>query len=291
METIVNLIDLFNSGEHPLYKNYVQHVDEGFKYLKIVVNTTTKTTVLKDNLLIFVLEGEVIVDYDKFKDRKFTKDCMILLPKSSAFSFRITENVKILAFIFNQPKNSYDKLLLSDLTKYTINVDYDFRPIKIHRSLSAFFKLLIYCLKNGVDCVHLNETLEHQLFSLLHGHYSREELAQLFYPIVCRDSDFVDFVLNNYKEVSNVNELVKLSNVGRSKFFDLFRQNFKCTVYQFMTEKKKELILEAACKPGITVKDLYYSFNFESASHFTYYIRKNFACSPKELISRCNECK
>jgi AraC-like DNA-binding protein len=263
--------------------------DMGFKYFEIKAGEELQSFSLEKNVLLFLKKGKIRINCNEFRDRILERDGIVLIPRHARVSGVHLEDSEILVFIFDIPHTDCDKLLFTELAAICKTMTYDFNILPMRQPLFLFLDTVIYCLRNGMLCIHLHRSFESILFFLLRGFFTKEELAALLHPILSRDLSFRDFVLSNCYKVENVNQLIELSNMGRSKFFNLFKANFDCTAYQFLARRKNESILEALAKPGITVKDLVNQFKFDSASHFTHYVIKNFNCTPKELIEKYNK--
>ena len=97
--------------------------------------------------------------------------------------------------------------------------------------------------------------------------------------------DFQRFILENYNNVKSVKELIELSHMGKSAFYDKFSKAFGMSAKQWLTNKKLLKIINVAAEPGMTVKRLMAEFDFESLSQFQVYCKHNFDCTPTCLIN------
>jgi AraC-like DNA-binding protein len=286
MKTKIELNDLLYLGEHLSCRNYMQQVDRGFKYVRfekdsdITENSTTK------NYLIFQLKGKAKVTCNMYKDRIINESDIILIPKASKMIIKTYRGSAILSLAFDLPHSSCDKFILSDLSDICKNIKYDFEPIKMKQPMLPLFDYAIYCFKNGMNCVHLHTHIEDLLFFIFRGYYSREELARLFYPIIAKNPDFKDAILSNLPKFKTIKDMMDVVRMGRTQFFEVFKNNFGVTAKQYMMSLMDDRIIEKAAEPNITTKDLMYNFDFDSQSHFYHYVKQHFGCTPKELIER-----
>ena len=69
-------------------------------------------------------------------------------------------------------------------------MEYLFEPIKIRYPLTPFLEVLIHCIRNGMNCLHLHTLMQQELFFLLRGFYEKKDIATLFYPIIGKSIDF-----------------------------------------------------------------------------------------------------
>lgn len=287
MKRMLLLNDLLSIKENSSCRNYLSKIEDGFKYVEFREKTQFSEDNTRKNYLFFFLEGSFTLNYNNFSNKIFQKGEMILLPKASCVKGWGEKSSKLLVFLFDVPRMSWDKLALQSLTAACRNLNYKFTPVFIRYPLISYLEILAHCLKKRINYPHLHETKERELFLLLRGFYSKEELAKLFYPIVGKELDFRNFILQNYRKVESVKELISLSNMGRTCFFSKFKKEFGAPVKQWMLKQNNERLLEKASEPGITIKKLMDDCGFESPSYFNHYCRKQFGCTPQKIIERC----
>lgn len=286
MATKLLLNDLLYINEHLTCRNYLSTIDVGFKYIELGEDTFFSEEDAKRNYLLFFLEGVFTINCNGYIDRKFRKGEMVLLPRSSFIKGTGVQNSKMVALLFDMPESSCDKLVLQSLSEVCEDVNYNFNSVPIRYPITSFLEMLVYCLKNGMNCFHLHEIKQREIFLLLRGFYSREELALLFYPIIGKELDFRNFVLQNFRKVENVQDLIAMSNMGRTTFFNKFKTEFGVSVKQWMLKHTNERLLDKASEPGVTIKTLMSEFGFETQAHLTHYCQQQFGCTPKKIIER-----
>lgn len=91
-------------------------------------------------------------------------------------------------------------------------------------------------------------------------------------------------IIENYQKAGSIEELISISNMGRSSFFTKFKTVFGITAKRWIVKQQNLKILDEAMHPGATVKELMAKFMFDSQSHFTQYCKQNFGCTPRQLI-------
>ena len=123
-------------------------------------------------------------------------------------------------------------------------------------------------------------------FFLLRGFYEKPEIALLFHPIIGKELEFKDFVMQNYTRVNNLDELITLSHMGRTSFYIKFKKEFGITAKKWMMKQLKERILGKVSEPGVRVKQLMEVCNFESQAQLYRYFKQQFHCTPKQLIEQ-----
>ena len=286
MKTEFLLNDLLYIKEHLSCQNYMLEVTSGFKYFEFEKETYISEEYTNKNYMLFFLKGSYIINCNNCCNCKFKEGEMVLLPKSSIVKVTASQSSQLLIMMFDLPESHCDKLELQSLKKVCENINYTFAPIEINYPLTPFLEVLIYCLKNGMQCKHVHSMMQSQYFFLLRGFYEKEKIATLFYPIIGKELSFKNFIIHNYPLVDNIDQLIALSNMGRSSFFVKFREEFGMTAKQWMLKQMKERILGKVMEPGICVKQLTEVCGFESQAQLYRYFKQYFNCTPKELIKR-----
>ena len=273
--------------EHLSCQNYVTTIETGFKYLEFGRGTKLEENNTNKNYLLFFLEGDFNISCNQFHNREFHAGQMILIPRSSRLKGIAKTDSNLISMFFDIPESNCDKLILQSLSNLCSNIEYDFIPVKIHNPLPLFFEVLTCCIKNDMNCAHLHDLMQREFFFLLRGFYEKQEIAALFYPIIGKEMNFKDFIIQNYTKVDNIEQLISLSNLGRSRFFTKFSDVFGMTAKQWMLKQKNQKILEKMTEPGVCIKDVIEELGFDSQVYFNRYCKQHFGCTPKQLIERC----
>ena len=284
MRDEILLNKLFYIEEHRSCRNYLNQVESGFKYIELEQEIFIQKECACWNYLLIFLDGKFIISQDQFKKRMFSAGTMVLLPKMSTFSGWGSCDSKLVALSFDTPPGSCDMFVLQSLAGICETIKYDFQATEIRYPLAPYLEVLTYYLKNGMSCGHLHELMEKELFFLIRGFYTKEEIAGLFYPIIGQDFCFKKMIMENYQKADSIETLISISNMGRSSFFTKFKNVFGMTAKRWIVKQRNRQILDEAMHPGATVKELMAKFMFDSQAHFTHYCKQHFGCTPKQLI-------
>lgn len=279
--------ELLYIEEHLSCQNYMTTIETGFKYLEFNKNTEFEEDTTSKNYLLFFLKGDFTITCNQFHNRLFHAGEMILIPRSSRLKGIGENGSSLLSMFFDIPEGNCDKLILQSLSDVCDNIEYDFSPIRIHYPLAPFLEVLTHCIKNGMSCAHLHTLMQREFFFLLRGFYEKREIATLLHPIIGKEMDFKDFVMRNHTKVDNIEQLISLSNLGRSRFFSKFNEVFGMTAKQWMLKQKNQQILEKMTEPGIYIKDVIEELGFDSQVYFSRYCKHHFGCTPSQLMKRC----
>ena len=283
-ETILH--NLLYINEHKSCINYLLDEKFGFSYVETSEKVLVTTETVSRNYLFLFIKGEACVTCNQFYNRQFKAGEMVVIPRSSKLRWETDKGTQVLILGFDIPKSPCEKFNFQSLYKYNNEIEYDFQPLPIRYPITTYSDMLIYLLKNQMNCGHMHSIKQQELFLLLRGFYLKKELAVLFYPIIGKDMDFKDFILENYKNVNNTNELVDLSCMGKSAFFVKFKEEFGITAKQWLLKQKVKSVQFELSKPGVTIKDVMAACGFDSPAILNQFCRQHLDSTPGQLIKR-----
>lgn len=283
MNTIQVNSPLQNPNEHKTCSNYRVEISTGFHVYSYHEGEVFTLPLPQYNHLMFVLHGEISLNCNEFSGRKVGSDQMIFIPSNAYFEGKALSDVEWVDMTFDVPRSGCDKFKLQALRPICESITYNFEPLPIHEPLTGFFSLLTYCLQAGVNCLHMH-TLKHQeLFLILNGFYTQEELARLFYPIVGKSLSFRETIVNLSSEAISVNDLVERTNMSRRTFQRKFLEEFHEPAKKWLQKRMSARVMARLMDPERSLKDIMYDCGFNSPSSFNQFCQKNFGESPSEL--------
>lgn len=278
--------DLLYVQEHLSCRHYVSDYRCRFKYREESENTVFEYDSKHHYMLLFIEYGQVAVDCNEFKGRRFGGGQMVFIPKGSEVRVVSTEPVGVLTCTFDAMNNVCDKFNLHSYWPLCKEIAYDFEPVDVSPQLNTFLETVRYYLKEGINCEHFHEMKQQEMFLVLRWFYPKEVLARLFYPIIGNSIDFKALVLENYLKVDSVAQLADLSHMGRRRFDTVFKDEFGMPPRQWMLRQIAKHVKFHLLEPGATISDVMYKFNFNSPTHFTRFCRQQFDCTPTELMEK-----
>lgn len=276
-------------NEHQSCKNYQVEIDTGFKYLEVPPGTHVYEPKLQYNNVVILIEGECIISCNQYDNRKISSSEMVLLPRGALVDAYTQKDCKLLLFSFGMVRNVCDVNMLQSYYDLCNDVHYDFTPLEIRHPLNEFIDLLVFYLKSGMNCAHLHEIKHKEFFLYLRGFYTKEEIVQLFFPIMGKKLKFKDMVLKNYTKAENVEELIELLKMSKNAFYAKFSKEFGMSPRQWMLKQIRHQVFIKAAIPNITIKELMDLFNFDSPVQFNRFCMREFNCTPGELIKQQQE--
>lgn len=270
--------------EHVSCKKYLPNILVGFKYRQLIENSILKEHNKDYHHLIFFLKGEALISCNEYRNRSIKSNEFVLIPKSADFSCKIVAAADIVIFTFDRFVGVCNKLELQSLAYYRNKIQYNFEPTIICPPLEQFLSIVVEYLQSGMNCRHMHEIKLLELFLLLRGFYKKEELANLFHPIIGKSMDFRSLIMENYLKVEHVDDLARIVGMGRTSFNNKFREEFGTSPHQWILKQKAKHIRFKLAEPGSTLSDIMRLYKFNSATHFTRFCKQQFGCTPSELL-------
>ncbi|MDR1980465.1 MAG: AraC family transcriptional regulator [Tannerellaceae bacterium] len=280
-----NLLDI---SKHTPCEHHMSDLRISFKYQTIEGNETFKNENKEFNHLIFMLEGEAIVSYNEFDNIPVKTGEFFLIPKQADLSVKTLVPCEVVLFTFNSFKNICDKLAFQVYWTIASRTEYQFAPLAIRYALNDFLYLLLRYLRNGLNCALMNEIKLQELFLVLRRFYSKEELANLFYPLLGKSLDFKDQVMQHYLSVNSVDELARKIGMSRTNFDIKFKNEFDSPPLQWILKQKAKHVRFSMSEPGNTLSDIMRKYNFNSPTHLNRFCKQQFGCTPSELMKKLN---
>jgi len=151
--------------------------------------------------------------------------------------------------------------------------------------LHVLRQLLIY-LDAGLLCRHMHILKQQEIILVLRGFYTKPELASFFSGTSGVGRKFEDFVLENYRKVKSVKEFASLCCVSERSFNRKFQDCFNQSPYQWMQERKAEIVREKVCDPDVAFREIAMEFGFSSPAHLTCYCKRLFGLTPERKQKR-----
>jgi AraC-like DNA-binding protein len=257
----------------------------GFKHIKVNAEGTINFNSDKNHNLLFLLDGNIHFHTVEVVTRKFFSNGIILIPKGCVFSYEVRQDSELVIFSFKTLRSVYDKVFIQQMNNDLDDIE-SLSTAPIRYPIDSFLSNLIFYLREGLNCDLLHEIKEKELFLIFRAFYSRKELTKLFHEIV-GESDFRSLIMHNYMNVKDVGELASIANMGRTTFDCKFKSVFGTSARQWMLNQTAKHVKAKAMDPDITISALMEEFNFNSATHFNWFCKRQFHCTPLELIRSC----
>lgn len=264
-------------------------------HLKMFTNTT----------LVFVMSGQLVISYNDFKNREVKAKEIILLPPGCTLDRIAQDDCKLLYCTFYKRVDFCNRYSLEFLTDYCKGYTYDFHTLNMVEMIYRHLDLLMLGLGNEINCSiqrsqdasghpckyllsntkcsYIYELKRQELLLMLFSCYNKKDLAQFFYPVLCRDMDFRFFVLSNSLTVNRLDDFARLMNCSVSTFERRFRAHFNEPAYHWLQKHKSIHILHDIRMTDKSFFDLSVEFGFSSQAHFSKFCKNQYGNTPSEL--------
>lgn len=262
--------------EHTVCSEYMTDVRLGFKYVEIEKGIVFGVTDKKEKHLFFILEGRANVRYNEFSEKEFSAGEMFFLPKSADCRGEAITKCSFIVHIYDAPVRLCDKVGLNSIISSKQNVEYEFKSLPICQTLKDYLLLFKRYLDEGINCRHLHEIKQKELFLIFRTHYSKEELAQFFYPMIGKSLDFRSRVMAYYMDAKTAKQLAGYCGYSEIYFCDLFVAEFGESPYQWMQKQKAKHIIGRLAQSNLSIKEIIDEFDFSSQSHFNKYCKRQY---------------
>lgn len=241
----------------------------------------------KANHLIFILSGEVVIVKDGQEKATVRAGELVFIPVSSHYVGEVIQPGEYINLSFFHDSISLcDKYMLGRYLKQEPQAPLFFEALPVREPLDLFLKQMEIYLRAGVNCKHLHDIKERELFIIFRTAYTKTEILRLFHPIMGVELDFKVAVLQHKDHVNSKKELAHLLGMSDSDLQRKFKQEFGEPVYAWLRKNKNQKILARLSYESAVIKDIVYEFGFSSAASFNKYCKSNFGCTPSELKKR-----
>lgn len=282
----ITLNDLLYLDEHLSCNHYVSDYRCSFRYYETKEDTAAETRRTDYNHLIFLLEGEAAVCFDgSAGERSLCSGEILFLPRNTEISIRIHRAGRLMVCTFDVPNNPCDKLALESYGELAGEEDDTLAAVPIRPQMKQFLDLLVCYLRNGINCEHLHEIKQKEIFLIFRWFYTKEELGRLFRPMAGKSFGFKAAVIENYGKAANVDALARLCGMSRSSFDVRFKEVFGLPPGQWMLKQKAKHVLHALSFPDAVLSEVTDRFGFASPSQFTRFCRREFGRTPTEIAA------
>lgn len=235
--------------------------------------------------IVFIFKGEVEFSYNEYLNKRFVAKDMFLLPQATEMYGKALTDCNMLVLSFNNEVESYcDKCTMSSYEKSDIDIKYEFKALKMTETIMNFCELTIEYLNMDVKCMYMYQLKQKELFLLMRYSYTKKELIQFFLPMIGESMSFQNKIHKYYHEGVTVKELPGRFNMSETPFTKKFKKEFGISPYQWMLKQKRNHIMLRLSMPETKLTDIIRDFGFTDASHFLKYCKKQFGCTPVDLM-------
>jgi len=242
-----------------------------------------KEETLSSTEIIFVTEGEYFLSYDHFVDQKIPAGKILLLPPGCHFTLRTENHASAFVYRIKEAIRFCERYSINTITSKKDNPDKELHFLDAKPVIKKYISFMKGCMEGGLKHEEYLKLKTEELLYLLRSYYSSEELEMFFQPLLSSDVQFHQFVLRYYREVKTVKEFAELNNCSVSNFDKKFKGAFGTSAYQWMQQKKVNLLYHEINATNKPLRQIAKEQRFLSLPQFNDYCKKHFGYPPGKM--------
>ena len=246
---------LFYLSEHRSCFNYQLRYESGFSRYELTAHEEGRIDNDGCFCVLFVLKGEVQVGLGREHTISVHANRMVLIPQRAENRLTGITPAECLLLFWNKEITVCDKMYFDSISHEKPIVTND-HTLPIRKPLLHALRQVLFYLETGLLCRHMHILKQQEIILILRGFYAKNELAGFFAGASGMGSKFEDLILNNYRKVKTVKEFASLCCVSERSFNRKFQHYFNQSPYQWMQERKAELIHEKICNTDIAFREI-----------------------------------
>lgn len=236
--------------------------------------------------IVFVINGECFVSYNVRGPIKIKKSSFVLIPRNAHLCCTVSQNSTVLELPLQYYRNKEAKTCINKYINYAAKTNFQFKALHAPKPLKAILNQLVYYIKDEHFSDRLAEIKLEEFLLSLDNYYDKNEVVNLFYPVFESKNGFKEFIINNYEKVNNIAELIRLSAMCKTYFYDRFKKEFNMTAKQWILKQKAASIKKIFAEPDISIKDIAVLYDFQSTEYLHKFCKKHFNATPTEMMRR-----
>ena len=159
-----------------------------------------------------------------------------------------------------------------------------FFKLPVKKIIIQYLALLNTYLKEGIQSQFFFEIKRQELFLLLFYLYKKQDLVKFFNCFLTKDIQFKNFVINNFMNSRNVQELAKIANYSTSGFIKKFQKCFKESPYRWIQRQKANRLYYEINRGVKSLQELATDYGFSSYQHFSHFCKVQLGAPPSLII-------
>jgi len=252
------------------------------EYIQYEAGQSKQDTLLLTHIIL-VTEGTFLLSYDHFLDYKLRPGKILLLPPGCHFTVRAESYASALVFRFKEAIRFCEGYSINNIPSKKSLVANELSQLDLKPTIEKFMSLLKDNIEVGLRLEEYLKLKTEELLFLIHSYYTPDELKRFFLPLLSSNVQFHQFVLRYYRKVKTVKEFANLNNCSVSNFDKKFREAFGTSAYQWMQQKKIDLLYHEINATDKPLRQIAKEQKFLSLPQFNDYCKKHFGYPPGKM--------
>ena len=272
--------------EHLVCENYISDERSILESIEIKAGRHLIREELERSTLGFILSGEMDISTGGAICQRVGERQLFLIPAGDSFHGKAVTNTALIRCSFTRDMALCNRFSIEQWQKHIPTLcqreKCGITLLPIHELLFKELEITRDVMQTGMSCIHFQRIKKEIIFIELRAFYRKEELADLFAPVLGEDNDFKDKVMQIYPRVKTAEELIDRMNMSPTVFKRKFREAFGISARQWLIQKKKEKLFRDILMTNMSISELAEKYKF-TTNYITTFCRKHFGKSPKEL--------
>lgn len=247
---------------------------------------------LVDMELVFLMQGRIKISYAKHINLEIPQGKIMFFPPGCHVKADFLEDTYMIVCRVRGVVQLCDCLPLEKLYhefegKYTDG----FHMLDANERIYEYLDHFVKCVEDGLRCSYYFATKMRELFFLLRAYYTKEQLAGFFSPLMSKDSQFMNLMYKNFRNVKRVQELADIALYSPSGFKKQFNRVFGMSASEWLSNQKATLIFQDLNSSDLSIKEIADKYDFSSVSSFSTFCLNKFGISPGKMKKSAPEIK
>lgn len=274
---------LLHIERHTTCLNYVSDYNICFIHQRLFSGGDFKIDNHHHSCILFLLKGEILTSCSEFHDQHIVEGHMVLFPQNDPNQSKSMTETEFILLFFDNQVNLHNKMSIELSAIHLESEKSCFYSLSICPPLRHVLDSICFYLKQKVQCSHMHELKQKEIFMVFGTFYNRTDMAHFLMPITGRDPNFKSFVLENYLQIRNIKQFAQLYHCSERSFNRKFKSCFHDTPYNWILNQKTRHIKGQLANRNIPISEIARTFHFASPSHFTTCCKKRLGITPSEF--------
>ncbi|MDR2056681.1 MAG: AraC family transcriptional regulator [Dysgonamonadaceae bacterium] len=235
--------------------------------------------------IVFLIKGSVEISINDGEIHIINSREMFITQDDYSYTIKALRQSQIMTCLFHIETLLSEQAFINELVPLCNKNKETFIKLPVKEMIFSFLSLLQRFMKDNINSYYFFDLKRQELLILLFVYYSKAELAQFLYFIISENIRFKEFIINNYLNVRNVQELAALANYSTSGFIKRFQKCFKDSPYGWMQKQRARQILNDIKQGAKSLQEIAVEYKFSSYQHFSKFCKKQFGFPPTEINS------
>ncbi|MDR0428175.1 MAG: AraC family transcriptional regulator [Dysgonamonadaceae bacterium] len=249
-------------------------------------NRGLKRKTSSEAIIFFVTEGCISLSINDLGNHIIHRQEMFLIPDNCSYAIKVSKPANLISCSFGVETLLSEQKMIDELIPLYNDDRSDLVKLPINNVINDCLFLLKQCMRDGLTSHYFFDLKKRELFLLLFTYYTKKDLARFLCNILSENVQFRGFVMDNFLNARNIQELADMANYSTSGFIKKFQRNFKESPYKWIQRQKAKLILSEINEDAKSLQEIASEYKFSSYQHFANFCKIHFGSPPTGLINK-----